>query len=144
MKVILFLVSFIIFIYNCSPINKQHGYLLVDVVNSADKMMEFDIGTTKENDVFEVLGSPSIVISDINNIWIYLISVKRQNVFESDDIVYQSILRFEFDDSGYLKSKDFKNEEDFTEIQFAQEKTRVITDTYGLTEQIYESFTRGQ
>tara|TARA_A100000164_G_C21653757_1_gene651552 strand:+ start:245 stop:679 length:435 start_codon:yes stop_codon:yes gene_type:complete len=144
MKVILFLFSFIIFIYNCSPINKQHGYLLVDVVNSADKMMEFDIGTTKENDVFEVLGSPSIVISDINNIWIYLISVKRQNVFESDDIVYQSILRFEFDDSGYLKSKDFKNEEDFTEIQFAQEKTRVITDTYGLTEQIYESFTRGQ
>ena len=37
-----------------------------------------------ENDVFEVLGSPSIKISDVDHVWIYLISVKEEKVLEKD------------------------------------------------------------
>ena len=83
-------------------------------------------------------------ISDISNIWIYLISVKTQNIFEDDNIIYQSIFRFEFDNEGMLISKEFANEENFTEIDFSREKTRVLTNAYGITEQLYESITRGQ
>ncbi len=131
-------------IYSCSPINKQHGYLIEDVISSADEMLEFKVGETTENEIFKSLGSPSVEISDINNIWLYLISVKQKNIFEDDNIIYQSILRFEFDKEGILLSKDFSNEEDFTKIAFSQEKTRIISNTYGITEQIYQSFTRGQ
>ncbi len=144
MKVILFLVYFIFITYSCSPINKQHGYLLEDFVSSANEMAQFVVGATTEKDILATLGSPSIKISDINNIWIYLISIKEKNIFESDDIVFQSIFRFEFDAAGILASKDFKDEKDFDYIAFSQDKTRVITDNYGITEQIYESFTRGQ
>ena len=144
MKVILLLIYFALFIYSCSPINKQHGYLIEDVINSSEEMSEFSLGETTENDIFQSLGSPSIEITDINNIWIYLISVKQKNVFEEDDIIFQSILRFEFDKTGILIAKAFTNEENFNEIQFSKSKTRVITDSYGITDQIFESFTRGQ
>ena len=144
MKIALLLVNFLFLIYNCSPINKQHGYLLEDVISSADEMSQFSIGITSESDIFSTLGSPSIEIKDINNIWIYLISLKEKNVFEEDDIIYQSIFRFEFDDNKMLISKDFLTEENFAKINFSDNKTRVISNNYGITEQIYETITRGQ
>ena len=144
MKVTLSLIFIVFISYNCSPINKQHGYLLEDVISSNDEMSRFIEGTTTESDIFKALGSPSVKISDVNNIWIYLISMKKQNVFESDNIIFQSIFRFEFDNEGILVSKYFTNEQAFTEIAFSNDKTRVVTENYGLGEQIYESFTRGQ
>ena len=144
MKITLSLIFIIFISYNCSPINKQHGYLLEDVISSNEEMSQFIEGTTTESDIFNALGSPSVEISDINNIWIYLISMKKQNVFESDNIIFQSIFRFEFDNEGILVSKFFANEQAFTEIAFSNDKTRVVRENYGLTEQIYESFTRGQ
>ncbi len=142
MKVIPFLVFSIYLFYSCSPINKQHGYLLEDMITSSDQVSKFNVGTTSENDIFISLGSPSIQIDDINNIWIYLVSVKENNVFEKDDIVFQSIIRFEFDENGTLLSKNLSGKEDFTEIQFSKDETVVSTDNYGIAEQIYETFTR--
>ena len=144
MKIIFFLFIVSILSYSCSPINKQHGYLLDDVLNSTDELSKFSLGTSSENDVFMALGSPSIEISDINNVWIYLISVKQRNVFESDNIVYQSIFRFEFDKNGVLLSKNITNQSDFTEIAFSKSKTRVLRNAYGVGDQLYEAFTRGQ
>ena len=144
MKVALLLLNFLLLIYNCSPINKQHGYLLEDVISSADEMSKFSIGVTSESDIFSTLGSPSIEIKDINNIWIYLISLKEKNVFEDDDIIHQSIFRFEFDDNRILVSKNFLNEDNFRTIKFSDKKTRVITDNYSITDQILDTFTRSQ
>ena len=79
MKVIVFLVYLVLILYSCSPINKQHGYLLEDVLTSSDEMLQFIPGSTSKKDVFATLGSPSIKISDVNNIWIYLISLKTKN-----------------------------------------------------------------
>ena len=144
MKIALLLLNLLFVIYSCSPINKQHGYLLEDVISSADEMSQFNIGITSESDIFSTLGSPSIKIRDINNIWIYLISLKEKNVFEDDNIVYQSIFRFEFDNYGILNSKDFLTEENFAKINFSDNKTRVITDNYSITDQLYETFMRNQ
>ena len=144
MKVALLLLNFLFVIYSCSPINKQHGYLLEDVINSSDEMSQFSVGITSESEIFSALGSPSIEIKDINNIWIYLISLKEKNVFEDDDIIYQSIFRFEFDNYGILISKDFLTEDNFAKIDFSNNKTRVITDNYTITDQIYETFMRNQ
>ena len=144
MKVALLLLNLLILIYSCSPINKQHGYLLEDVISSADEMSQFSIGITKESDIFLTLGSPSIEIKDINNIWIYLISLKEKNVFENDDIIHQSIFRFEFDDNRILVAKDFLNEDNFTMINFSDNKTRVDANNYDIADQFYDMFTRGQ
>ena len=107
-------------------------------------MSQFSIGITSESDIFSTLGSPSIEIKDINNIWIYLISLKEKNVFEDDDIIYQSIFRFEFDKNKTLVSKEFLNENNFAKINFSDNKTRVISNNYGIADQIYEAFTRSQ
>ena len=144
MKLIFFIISSFILTYSCSPINNQHGYILEDVVNSANSLSQFDLKTTTENEILQILGSPSIIISDVSNIWIYLVSIKRENIFENDDIFYQSIMRYEFDNSGRLLSKEFFNEKDFTEIAFSKDKTKVVSDNFGLADQLYESFTRGQ
>ena len=143
MKIIFFIISSLILTYSCSPINNQHGYILEDVV-SANSLSQFDLETTTENEILQTLGSPSIIISDVSNIWIYLVSIKRENIFENDDIFYQSIMRYEFDNNGKLLSKEFFNEKDFTEIAFSKDKTKVISDNFGLADQLYESFTRGQ
>ena len=144
MKLVLFIISSIIVTYSCSPINNQHGYILEDFVTSTNSLSQFNLETTTENEILQTLGSPSIIISDINNIWIYLISIKRENIFEDDEIMYQSIMRYEFDNNGKLLSKKYFNRDDFTEIAFSRDKTKVFSDNYGLADQLYESFTRGQ
>ena len=144
MKVTLLLLNFLFLIYSCSPINKQHGYLYEDIVSSVEEMSQFKLKTTTESDVLLALGSPSVKISDINNIWIYLVSFKEQKIFENDEILFQSVIRFEFNKDGLLVSKKLIDERDFTEIAFSNDKTRIITNNYGITDQIYESFTRGQ
>ena len=144
MKLILFIISSFIITYSCSPINNQHGYILEDIVNLDNSITQFNLETTTENEILETLGSPSIIISDINNIWIYLVSIKRENIFEEDDLMYQYVMRYEFDNNGKLLSKEFFNKEDFTKIAFSKDKTKVFNDDFGLADQLYDTFTRGQ
>ena len=144
MKLILLLISTLILAYSCSPINNQHGYILEDFINSSNEISQFNLKTTTESDILQTLGSPSIIINDVNNTWIYLASVKKENIFEDDDLMFQSIMRYEFDSNGNLLSKEFFDNESFTEISFSKDKTRVISDTFGLADQIYDSFTRGE
>tara|TARA_E500000178_G_C16396035_1_gene476571 strand:+ start:167 stop:517 length:351 start_codon:yes stop_codon:yes gene_type:complete len=115
---------------------------LEDLVHTSDSS-QFNLETTTESDILQTLGSPSIIISDVNNIWIYLVSIKKENVFEDDDLIHQSIMRYEFDNDRKLISKEFYNEENFTEIAFTKDKTKIISDNFDLVDQIYESFTRG-
>ena len=144
MKLIFFIISGIILTYSCSPINNQHGYILEDVVNSANSLSQFNLETTTENEILQTLGSPSIIISDVNNIWIYLVSIKQENIFENDNIIYQSIMRYEFDNNGKLLSKEFFDKDNFTDIAFLTVKTERASDNFGLIDQVYEWFTRGQ
>tara|TARA_E500000075_G_C6960971_1_gene305123 strand:+ start:49 stop:483 length:435 start_codon:yes stop_codon:yes gene_type:complete len=144
MKLILFLISVSIITYSCAPINNQHGYVLEDFANTPNSLAQFKLKTTTDNEILQTLGSPSIIISDVNKIWIYLVSIKQENIFEDDDVMYQSIMRYEFDNNGKLLSEKYLIQEDFTEIAFSKDKTKVVSDNFGLADQLYESFTRGQ
>ena len=115
-----------------------------DLLLSAQEMEMFEINKTTKTDIYSSMGSPSIEITDVNNVWIYLISLKEKNVFEDDEITFQSIFRFEFDNKGRLIKKDFRNQNNFTKIAFAKETTKVRRDAYGITDQLYEAFTRGR
>ena len=133
-----------ILIYSCSPINKQHGYLLDDLLISSDKISKFEINKTSRNEIYSAMGSPSIEIRDVNNIWIYLISLKEKNIFENDELLFQNIYRFTFNDNGFLIDKQILTQDNFNNIIFASEKTKVNRDAYGITDQLYDAFTRGQ
>ena len=138
------LIVFCIFINNCSPINKQHGYLIDDFVLSSDSISNFSDGITNKSTIFEAMGSPSIEILDVSDVWIYLVSVKEKKVFDKDEIQFQNIYRFEFDKNSILTSSALITKENSNAITFSSEKTRVIRDAYGITDQLYEAFTRGQ
>tara|TARA_Y100000816_G_C26008432_1_gene527135 strand:- start:360 stop:794 length:435 start_codon:yes stop_codon:yes gene_type:complete len=140
--IIFFLVLFIL--YSCSPINKQHGYLIDDLLTSSDKITGFKVNSTSRNQIYEAMGSPSIEILDVNDVWIYLISVKQSNVFDEDNMLFQTIYRFSFDKDGTLVNKKILNQNDFNKIVFATDKTKVRRDAYGITDQLYDAFTRGQ
>tara|TARA_B100000927_G_scaffold218944_1_gene179023 strand:+ start:131 stop:562 length:432 start_codon:yes stop_codon:yes gene_type:complete len=131
-------------LYSCSPINKQHGYLIDDFLMSSDSISQFSEGKTSKSDIFSIMGSPSIEIYDVNDVWIYLISIKEKKVFEQDKIELQNIYRFEFNTAGILENKKIIFNEGFTQVAFSKDKTRVIRDAYGITDQLYEAFTRGQ
>ena len=123
-RAIFILCVFTITVYSCSPINKQHGYLVDDIVISSDNMALFEINKTTKSDIYATMGSPSIEITDVNNVWIYL--------------------RFEFNQKEVLVRKDLNTSDDYSQISFSQEKTTVIRDAYGIGDQLYDAFTRGR
>ena len=134
----------LLILYSCSPINKQHGYLLDDFLVSSEKISKFEVKNTTKNDVFNAMGSPSIEIQDVENVWIYLLSLKEKNIFDEDTLLYQSIYRFEFDNNGILIDQTFLNADNFNNIAFSSEETKVERNAYGITDQLYDAFTRGQ
>ena len=134
----------LLILYSCSPINKQHGYLLDDFLISSEKISEFELKNTTKNDVFDAMGSPSIEIEDVENVWIYLLSLKEKKVFDEDQLLYQSIYRFEFDDSGILIEQAFLTADNFNKIAFSSDETKVERNAYGITDQLYDAFMKGQ
>ena len=130
-------------LYSCSPINKQHGYLLDDFLVSSEKISKFEVKNTTKNDVFNAMGSPSIEIQDVENVWIYLLSLKERKVFDEDELLFQSIYRFEFDNSGILIEQTFLTADNFNKIAFSSDETRVERNAYGITDQLYDACTRG-
>ena len=134
----------LLILYSCSPINKQHGYLLDDLLISSEKMLKFEVKSTTKDEVFNVMGSPSIEIQDVENVWIYLLSLKEKKVFDEDILLFQTIYRFEFDVNGILIDQTLLTADNFNKIAFASDETRVERGAYGITDQLYDAFTRGQ
>ena len=143
MKQHIYLFLVLLLLYSCSPINKQHGYLMDDLLISSDKISEFEPNITTRDEIFQAMGSPSIKISDVDDIWIYLISVKENNVFEDDVLLFQNIYRFSFNTKGILKMKSSLDQNDFNQISFSSDKTTVRREAYSITDQLYDAFTRG-
>ena len=131
-------------LYSCSPVNKQHGYLIDDILISSEKMSGFKVNNTTKDEVYNAMGSPSIEISDIDNTWIYLLSLKEKNVFEEDDLIFQNVYRFVFDKDEILTEMAILTQDNFNNITFSTDKTTVRRDAYGITDQLYDAFTRGQ
>ena len=133
-----------LFLYSCSPINKQHGYLLDDLLISSEEILKFEVKSTTKNEILNTMGSPSIEIQDVENVWIYLLSLKEKKVFDEDELLFQNIYRFEFDDNGILIDQTLLTSDNFNKIAFASEETKVDRNAYGITDQLYDAFTRGQ
>jgi len=134
---------FVVFVYSCSPISKQHGYMVDDILYAIGDLEKLQSKESHKNDVLEFLGSPSIKISDVDDVWIYLVSIKKENIFEEDEINFQQILRYQFDGKGYVIKFNILDQSNYTQIAFSNEKTTIARDAYGIADQLYDAFTRG-
>ena len=136
-------ILFLFLVYGCAPITKHHGYMMDDMLYATEDIIKIETNKSHKNDVFKALGSPSIKIGDVDNVWIYLVSVKQENVFQDDEINFQQILRYQFDNDGNVTNFKTLDQNNFSKIEFSNEKTTIHRDAYGISDQIYDAFTRG-
>ena len=54
------------------------------------------------------------------------------------------IFRFVFNKNGVLKDVSALTADNFQQIAFSSDKTKVRRDAYSITDQLYDAFTRGQ
>ena len=141
-NLLIFILS-IFLLYSCAPISKQHGYVIDDMIHAVESSDTLFTNKSNKNEVLEMLGSPSIKISDVDDVWIYLISVKEEKVFEKDEINFQQVLRYQFDDKHNVIAFEAFDKTSFTDIAFSNEKTTITRDAYGISDQIYDAFTKG-
>ena len=114
-----------------------------DMYFAAKDIESLKSNKSNKNDVLKALGSPSVKIRDVDDVLIYLVSVKQKNIFEEDEINFIQIIRYEFDNNGNVIKYDLLDKNNFKQIAFSDEKTTITRDAYGISDQIYDAFTRG-
>jgi len=131
------------FLNSCSPIIKTHGYTIENTSDFSNFISEIASNekVSKEKIVNE-LGSPSIIIDDVDNTWIYLLSSKRERSFSDSEVQAQFIIKLVFDSSDHLSNHEILTGEDFKKIEFVRDETKGPSDTYGITDQFIDAFTR--
>ena len=95
------LISYIIlllFLNSCSPIIKTHGYTIENTSDFSDFISEIASNekASKEK-ILKDLGSPSIIIDDVDNTWLYLLSTKKERSFSDSEVQAQFIIKLVFD-----------------------------------------------
>ena len=136
--------TLIIFLNSCSPIVKTHGYKIENPEIFADLITDLGSNLNSKEDVIKNFGTPSIKVEDINNTWIYLVSSKKKNIFKKDEIDFQFIIKFTFDDNNQLLQNEIIDKSLINKISFSRDKTRIPSSSYDLADQIIDSFTRGR
>ena len=137
--------TLLIFLNSCSPILQSHGYKMENTTNIADLLSDIkSSNTSNKDDIIKLYGNPSIKISDVDQTWIYLISEKKKNVFKKDEVRFQFVLSFKFDDQGNVINKNLVDQQSINLIAFSKDKTKVPSSSYNLADQLIQSFTRGQ
>ena len=132
------------FLNSCSPIIKTHGYTIENASDFANLISEIASNekVSKER-IIDELGSPSIIIDDVDNAWIYLFSTKRDRSFSESEIQSQLIIKLVFNEDNFLTEHKFLTGENFNQIVFSSDTTKRPEDNYGITDQLIDAFTRG-
>ena len=137
LKYILLILS--LFLVNCAPVIKPHGFQLEDILLSEPQT----IGTSSKIDVFNSFGSPSIKVEDVGNTWIYLTSTVEKKVFSKDEFKDQVIFAFNFDADDILISQEVYDKNKMLDFKYSKNQTYGFGDNYSFIDQLYDAFTRG-
>ena len=134
----------LVFLNSCSPIIKTHGYTIENTSDFSNFISEIASNekVSKEKIVNE-LGSPSIIIDDVDNIWLYVLSTKQEKSFSDSEIKAQFIIKLVFDTNDLMVDHKILTSEDFNKIDFTTDVTKGPSNSYGITDQFIEAFTRG-
>ena len=139
MKITYIIIILLFFLNNCSPVYKQHGYQVEDILLKKSPR----IGIDTKKDILEYYGTPSIKIEDVDNVWLYIVSQKEQKVFSRDEFKEQLIFSFSFDDKNVLLTSSIYDQSNMKEIDRDLNRTSSEKSNYSVLDQIYDAFTRG-
>jgi len=134
----------LLFLNSCSPIIKTHGYIIENTSDFSDFISEIASNdNVSKQKILEDLGSPSIIIDDVDNTWLYLLSTKRERSFSDSELQAQFIIKLVFNKNDLLINYEILTGKDFNKIAFSSVTTIGPSNSYGVTDQFIEAFTRG-
>ena len=134
----------LVFLNSCSPIIKTHGYTIENTDNFSEFISEIASNEkVSKQKILDDLGSPSIIIDDVDNIWLYVLSTKQEKSFSDSEIKAQFIIKLVFDTNDLMVDHKILTSEDFNKIDFTSDVTKGSSNSYGITDQFIEAFTRG-
>ena len=134
----------LLFLNSCSPIIKTHGYIIENTSDFSNFISEIASNdNVSKQKILDDLGSPSIIIDDVDNTWLYLLSTKRERSFGDSELQTQFIIKLVFNKDDLLINHEILTDEDFNKIAFSSITTKGPSNSYGITDQFMEAFTRG-
>ena len=134
----------LLFLNSCSPIIKTHGYIIENTSDFSNFIPEIASNdNVSKQKILDDLGSPSIIIDDVDNTWLYLLSTKRERSFGDSELQTQFIIKLVFNKDDLLINHKILTGEDFNKIAFSSITTKGPSNSYGITDQFMEAFTRG-
>jgi outer membrane protein assembly factor BamE (lipoprotein component of BamABCDE complex) len=139
MKLTYIIILLSLFLINCAPVMKLHGYQLDDILLNTPQ----ENGISSKSDLIASYGSPSIKIEDVGNTWLYLATTKERKVFTKDKFLAQIIFEFNFDSNDILISQDVYNESQILDLEYNINQTYNYGTKYSILDQLYDAFTRG-
>ena len=143
-RLVLYIILLII-LNNCSPIIKTHGYTVENYNEFSELISSIDNNNDLlKEDIFNKMGSPSIIVNDVGNYWLYLLSSKQERSFSDSEIKSQFIVKFKFDKNNGLINHELITEENFKKISFNKDETKSPGNSYGISDQLIDSLTRSR
>jgi len=85
----------------CTPIVANRGNMLEEA-----RIAQVKTGTSSKNDVFEALGSPSIVSTFDDNTWYYVGQRTEREAFFKPEVMDRKVIAVQFDDTDHVRSVD--------------------------------------
>jgi outer membrane protein assembly factor BamE (lipoprotein component of BamABCDE complex) len=144
MNKIISYILLLLFLNSCSPIIKTHGYIIENTSDFSDFISEITSNDkVSKQKILDDLGSPSVIIKDVDNTWIYLFSTKKERSFGDSELQAQFIIKLVFNKDDLLINHEILSGENFNKIAFTSETTKGPSNTYSATDQFMEAFTRG-
>ena len=106
---------------SCTPIVANRGNMLEE-----DRIAQVKAGASSKNDVFEALGSPSIVSTFDDNTWYYVGQrTERVGVF-APEVTDRKLIQVSFDDTDHVKAVDRIGLDQATDVEPFEETTPAV------------------
>ena len=105
----------------CSPIVANRGNMLDE-----ERVAQVKVGASSKNDVFEALGSPSIVSTFDDNTWYYVGQrTERVGVFKPE-VTDRKLIAVQFNDTDHVKGMDRIGLEQAVDVEAFEETTPAV------------------
>ncbi len=105
----------------CTPIIANRGNMLDE-----DRIAQVKTGTSSKNDVFEALGSPSIVSTFDDNTWYYVGQRTVREAFFKPQVTDRKVIAVEFDDTDHVRKVDRIGLDQAVDVEPLTEKTPAV------------------
>ena len=86
---------------SCTPIVANRGNMLEE-----ERIAQVKPGVSSKNDVFEALGSPTIVSTFDDNTWYYVGQRTEREAFFEPELTDHKIVEIKFDDTDHVRAVD--------------------------------------